>query len=443
MVPWLSTALAQVAGESRVLQAILGLTEVIKGGTEDLVDTTENIEEDLLFKKKFYEFGPVNIANVTIAVLFLSCQLPSELDCAFTVESVQLLDNGTSVQVDTMVVDIVKTDYESKDIFTPTNLLVDAGIGEIGAFRLVGMNFTQPFNGTIQFTGEKPQGGNLTLLLVQPVGAINMTQIGIGQILGGIQDLSLVLPQEDLSFGFICKDGEGNVLNFLLCFSLLGALLSDLCDLYDVSPEDCESFLFEGWFSGCLIATAAFGSELAPEVQFLRAFRDERIMSTLAGSSFINVFNAWYYSFSPYVADFEREQPWLQQLVKAYIYPLIGILQISEKGYSLSGGEYGTLIALALQSSMIGAVYAWPLVLPVKHARRSKFNYKLALSIIAAASLAVVVSVITANELALMITTPFFVLAVLWPSAILSCKLITALITRLRQANAISTDVNR
>ena len=41
--------------------------------------------------------------------------------------------------------------------------------------------------------------------------------------------------------------------------------------------------------NGCLIATAAFGSELAPQVQFLREYRDNTIMATASGYSFLNV----------------------------------------------------------------------------------------------------------------------------------------------------------
>ncbi|HUK51278.1 MAG TPA: CFI-box-CTERM domain-containing protein, partial [Terriglobales bacterium] len=52
----------------------------------------------------------------------------------------------------------------------------------------------------------------------------------------------------------------------------------------------------------CFIATATFGSQLAPQVQFLRTFRDQQIMNTFAGRSFMIAFNAWYYSFSPQVA---------------------------------------------------------------------------------------------------------------------------------------------
>lgn len=175
---------------------------------------------------------------------------------------------------------------------------------------------------------------------------------------------------------------------------------------------------------GCLIATAAFGSELAPQVQFLRNFRDNHILSTNTGSSFMNVFNAWYYSFSPYVADYERQHPWLQNIVKTAIYPLLGILQLSEKGYSSINGEYGALVSGALASSLIGAVYFWPLALSVKHIRQGKFNYKLAFSLVVVALTGVVGSVITGNSYALMVTTSLFVLTLVSIAAILTSKVI-------------------
>ena len=54
---------------------------------------------------------------------------------------------------------------------------------------------------------------------------------------------------------------------------------------------------------GCLIATAAYGSEMAPQVQFLRELRDNTVLQTQAGTSFMTGFNQFYYSFSPAVAD--------------------------------------------------------------------------------------------------------------------------------------------
>ena len=79
---------------------------------------------------------------------------------------------------------------------------------------------------------------------------------------------------------------------------------------------------------GCLIATAAYGSELASPVQFLRSFRDEQVMKTFAGSSFMEAFNRFYYSFSPTVAAEIVENSALKLPTRLFIYPLIGTLYL-------------------------------------------------------------------------------------------------------------------
>ena len=80
--------------------------------------------------------------------------------------------------------------------------------------------------------------------------------------------------------------------------------------------------------SGCLIATAAFGSELAPQVQMLRELRDKTILTTQSGTSFMTAFNAFYYTFSPTIADWERENPVFKEMVKITITPMITTLSI-------------------------------------------------------------------------------------------------------------------
>ena len=74
---------------------------------------------------------------------------------------------------------------------------------------------------------------------------------------------------------------------------------------------------------GCLIATAAFGSEMSPQVQQLRELRDNVIMQTESGQTFITGFNQVYYSFSPYVADFERENIVFKETVKVALTPML------------------------------------------------------------------------------------------------------------------------
>ncbi len=79
---------------------------------------------------------------------------------------------------------------------------------------------------------------------------------------------------------------------------------------------------------GCLIATATFGSELAPQVQFLREIRDNTVLSTASGTSFMTAFNSFYYSFSPAVADLERQNPVFKETVKVAITPLLSSLSL-------------------------------------------------------------------------------------------------------------------
>jgi len=80
--------------------------------------------------------------------------------------------------------------------------------------------------------------------------------------------------------------------------------------------------------SGCLIATATYGSELAPQVQLLREIRDNTLLQTNSGSSFMTNFNAIYYSFSPTIADLERQNPILKEVVKITITPMLSTLSI-------------------------------------------------------------------------------------------------------------------
>lgn len=80
--------------------------------------------------------------------------------------------------------------------------------------------------------------------------------------------------------------------------------------------------------SGCLIATATYGTELAPQVQMLREIRDDSLYGTGAGTTFMAGFNEFYYSFSPTVADWERQSPLFKEVVKIAITPMLSAISI-------------------------------------------------------------------------------------------------------------------
>jgi len=90
-----------------------------------------------------------------------------------------------------------------------------------------------------------------------------------------------------------------------------------------VDPVDSEG-------GGCLIATATYGSELSPKVQQLREIRDNTLLQTESGTNFMNSFNEFYYSFSPSIADYERENPVFREMVKLSLTPMLSTLSLME-----------------------------------------------------------------------------------------------------------------
>ena len=120
---------------------------------------------------------------------------------------------------------------------------------------------------------------------------------------------------------------------------------------------------------GCLIATAAFGSEMAPQVQFLRELRDNTVLQTESGSAFMTGFNQFYYSFSPYIADYERDNPTFKETVKLTLTPLLTSLTLLQYADIDSESEmlgYGIGVILL----NIGMYFVAPAVLIVTVRKR-------------------------------------------------------------------------
>jgi len=112
------------------------------------------------------------------------------------------------------------------------------------------------------------------------------------------------------------------------------AILSDDETTQDEKIVSTEKSYEEG--GGCLIATATYGSELAPQVQQLRELRDNQLLQTQSGSAFMSTFNDIYYSFSPTIADYERENPYFKKTVKLGLTPLLSTLSLMENAKSES-----------------------------------------------------------------------------------------------------------
>jgi peptidyl-prolyl cis-trans isomerase B (cyclophilin B) len=75
---------------------------------------------------------------------------------------------------------------------------------------------------------------------------------------------------------------------------------------------------------------------MAIEVQQLRELRDNTLLNTESGTQFMGMFNDIYYTFSPIIADYERENPLFKETVKLAITPMISSLYLMENAESES-----------------------------------------------------------------------------------------------------------
>jgi len=132
-----------------------------------------------------------------------------------------------------------------------------------------------------------------------------------GNIIANKKTVTLIITQPEP----VC--GPGTILKDGICVPERASMTTEMQQKTDDSAG-----------GGCLIATATFGSELAPQVQMLREIRDNSLLQTQSGQSFMTGFNEFYYSFSPTIADYERENPVFKEAVKLTITPLVASLSL-------------------------------------------------------------------------------------------------------------------
>ncbi len=133
---------------------------------------------------------------------------------------------------------------------------------------------------------------------------------------------------------------------------------------------------------GCLIATAAFGSQLAPDVRFLRDFRDTVIMASPLGSQFMLAFDGWYYSFSPQIASTVENNYLARDLMKIVLVPTIITLQTAGIFRQNPMGTYSVIVYGFFIGTILGALYIGPFLTVA--AGRKRYNTILKQSVLLA-----------------------------------------------------------
>ena len=170
------------------------------------------------------------------------------------------------------------------------------------------------------------QQNKLLVLTIESSLEYNLMEIIIPKKLIGDQPIFLV---DGTQIEADLKKGSDNTFTTLE-FSGIGrhsltiseSAYQNVQPMYYTSDEIAE-YVEESNGGGCLIATAAYGSEMAPQVPLLRELRANTILQTQSGTSFMTAFNQFYYSFSPTIADYERENIVFKEAVKLTLTPLV------------------------------------------------------------------------------------------------------------------------
>ena len=146
-----------------------------------------------------------------------------------------------------------------------------------------------------------------------------------------IRDLKMEEPKKEYYITELNKKAETAKDYLLLAASTVLQPLEEKARISEDQQSiraELEDYSNEQLGGGCLIATATYGSELAPQVQLLRETRDNKVLKTESGFAFMVWFNQFYYSFSPTIADWERQNPVFKETVKLAITPLLTSLSI-------------------------------------------------------------------------------------------------------------------
>jgi len=134
--------------------------------------------------------------------------------------------------------------------------------------------------------------------------------------------------------------------------------IGDVDDIADVTAASTTITMNDDYFiiatfkfgTGCFIATAAYGTPMADEIQILREFRDEYMLTNPVGSTLVDI----YYRVSPPIAEFITEHPSLKPIVRAGLVPAVAMSTVA---VSTTPAEKAAILGLSVLISVALAIW--------------------------------------------------------------------------------------
>jgi len=242
---------------------------------------------------------------------------------------------GTHVYINSTVVNLMAvpdTDYEfvewTGDVST---------IGNVSAAETtITMNGSYYITANFGLWQPEPRW----LLTVYTKGDGSVTTPGEGTFLYPLGAKVLLVAVPDEGEHFVKWSGDVSTIDNVIAPSTTITMDSS----YSIRAD----FSGAGW---CFIATAAYGTPMAGEVQTLRDFRDEYLVTNPVGQALLDV----YYRVSPPIAEFITEHPSLKPIVRAGLVPAVAMSTVA---VNTSPAEKIAIIGLLALVSIAIAIWA-------------------------------------------------------------------------------------
>lgn len=169
-------------------------------------------------------------------------------------------------------------------------------------------------NGNYSITANFVRQHSLTI--TSSVGG-TVTVPGVGTYACDAGTVVGIMATSDSGYGFVNWTGDVSTVGNVSASTSAITMNGD----YDITASFEQVSLPR---SGCFIATAAYGTPMANEVQALRDFRDQYLLTNPLGQAFVNL----YYKLSPPIAEFITEHPSLKPIVRIDLLPAVAMSNV-------------------------------------------------------------------------------------------------------------------